>query len=161
MNLVEKYIKNINNEDLIKVYPLLIQELKERKIIRTNNIVGDLGEYYAVKIFNQNTKLPKLQMAPPSTENVDALSKKGKRYAIKSTSGKSTGVFSSIPINGKNCYFEYLLILLWNNYQVESLLQFDWKQFVQYRKVKLPENKYYFSLNQSIIDEAEIVYTNK
>ncbi len=151
-------LKTLNNEDLIQLYPDLITELKQRGIIRTNNIVGELGEYFAVKIFNETTNLPKLQMAPPSTENVDALSTKGKRYAIKSTSSNNTGVFASIEIDQINPSFEYLLILQWNNYQVKSLLQFTWDQFVQYRKVKKPENKYHFSLNNTIFNEAEIIY---
>ena len=151
-------LKKLNNEDLIKLYPNLINEFKKRKIIRTNNIVGELGEYFAVKIFNETTNLPKLQMAPPNTENVDALSTKGKRYAIKSTSSNNTGVFASIAIDQQEPSFEYLLILRWDNYQVKSLLQFSWEQFVQYRKVKRPENKYHFSLNNQIINEANIIY---
>ena len=35
-------LKNLNDEDLIQLYPDLINELKNRKIIRTNNIVGEL-----------------------------------------------------------------------------------------------------------------------
>ena len=87
---MKEEIKKLNDSELIQLYPSLIKELKDRKIIRTNNIVGDLGEYFAVKIFNENSNLPKLQMAPTSTENVDALSTKGKRYAIKSTSSRMT-----------------------------------------------------------------------
>ena len=151
-------LKNLNDNDLIQVFPDLITELKKRDIIRTNNIVGELGEYFAVKIFNETTNLPKLQMAPPSTENVDALSTKGKRYAIKSTSSNSTGVFASIQIDQLDSCFEYLLILKWNNYQVKSLVQFTWEQFVQYRKVKRPENKYNFTMNNKILNEAEIIY---
>ena len=151
-------LKNLNDKDLIQLYPDLIEELKSRNIIRTNNIVGELGEYFAVKIFNETTNLPKLQMAPPSTENVDALSAKGKRYAIKSTSGRNTGVFSSITKDQVNPSFEYLLVLMWDNYQVKTLLQFSWEQFVKYRKIKKPENKYHFNLNNQIISEAEIIY---
>jgi len=153
------YMNNLSDDELIQLYPSLIKELKDRNIIRTNNIVGDLGEYFAIKIFNEKTNLPKLQIAPTSTENVDALSIKGKRYAIKSTSGKSTGVFASIPFNDAQVYFEYLLILLWNNYQVDTLLQLDWVQFVKYRKIKKPENKYFISLNKNIIEDAEIIYS--
>ena len=104
-------LKNLNDEELIQIYPDLINELKNRDIIRTNNIVGELGEYFSVKIFNETTNLPKLQMAPPSTENVDALSTKGKRYAIKSTSSNNTGVFASITIDQQEPSFEYLLVL--------------------------------------------------
>ncbi len=138
----------------------MIKELKNRKIIRTKNIVGELGEYFAVKIFNESSNLPKLQMAPPSTENVDALSTKGKRYAIKSTSSNSTGVFASIAIDQLIPSFEYLLILRWSNYEVKSLIQFTWDQFLKYRKVKKPENKYYFSMNNTIIKDGKSIYNS-
>jgi len=72
-------LKNLSIDELIQLYPDLIEELKRRDIIRTKNIVGELGEYYAVKIFNETANLPKLQLAPTSTAHVDAISVRGKR----------------------------------------------------------------------------------
>ena len=73
-----------------------------------------------------------------------------------------TGIFASIPDNDEQIYFDYLLILLWDkNYQVESLLQYNWAQFVKYRKIKKPENRFHISLNKTIMDEAVIIYSKK
>ena len=47
--------------------------------------------------------LSKLQKVTPSTKNVDAMSIKGERYAIKSLTGSATGMFHSLnvgPIDG-------------------------------------------------------------
>jgi len=151
-------LKNLSIDELIQLYPDLIEELKRRDIIRTKNIVGELGEYYAVKIFNETANLPKLQLAPPSTAHVDAISVRGKRYAIKSTSGSGTGIFASINIDDTDSKFEFLLVLRWDSYRVKSLLQFTWNQFVEFRKIKNPEGKYNFPLNNSVVRNAKVIY---
>ena len=40
-------LKELVDEDLLNMYGEFISELKDRKIIGTKNIVGDLGEYFA------------------------------------------------------------------------------------------------------------------
>lgn len=88
MNLSE-----IEDTKLIHLYGELIAEMKKRKIIRTKNIVGEIGEYLAINYYNKTTGLPKLQESPISTKSIDAISNKGQRYTIKTITGKTTGVF--------------------------------------------------------------------
>ena len=90
-------LEDLDNDELISLYPKLLKELKRREIIRTNNLIGELGEFIAVREYKKNSQLPQLQLNLKSTKNVDAISIKGERYAIKSTSGKGTGVFASLP----------------------------------------------------------------
>ena len=86
-------LANSSDENIIELYSDIIKELKKRSIIRTKNIIGDLGEYFAIKHYNQNPGLPKLQAASAGTQNVNAINRKGERCSIKSTSRKLTGVF--------------------------------------------------------------------
>ena len=86
-------LEDLENDELISLYPKLLKELKRREIIRTNNLIGELGEFIAACEYKKNSQLPQLQLNLKSTKNVDAISIKGERYAIKSTSGKGTGVF--------------------------------------------------------------------
>lgn len=37
--------------------------------------------------------MPNLQAAPAGTQNIDAISRNGERYSVKSSSGNLTGVF--------------------------------------------------------------------
>ena len=90
-------LEDLENDELISLYPKLLQELKRREIIRTNNLIGELGEFIAASEYKKNPQLPQLQLNLKSTKNVDAISIKGERYAIKSTSGNGTGVFASLP----------------------------------------------------------------
>ena len=59
INLQEKETKEI-----IRLYSMAIKELKRRKVIRTNNVVGELGEYLAIEIYNSTPGLPNLSPAP-------------------------------------------------------------------------------------------------
>ena len=115
-------IKSLTDQEVISLYPKTLQELKNRKIIRTNNLVGDLGEYWCIKKYNETAGLPKLQDAPESTKNIDAISVKGERYAIKSTSGSGTSTFASIPINDDTKpLFEYVVLVLFDKDYVLKL----------------------------------------
>lgn len=83
------------------------QELKDRGILRTKNVVGELGEYYAIEFYTNNPKLPSLYIAPTTVQNIDALSRNGEIYSIKTVSSKNgtTGSFwdpESIKNNEKN-----------------------------------------------------------
>ena len=76
-------LNKLSNEELISIYEKWIEELKNRKITRTNNIVGEIGEYLAIDYYNKTVGLPKLVSAPISTKSIDAISNRGERYTIK------------------------------------------------------------------------------
>ena len=148
---------DLSDIELIELYPKLLQELKTRGIIRTNNLIGELGEYLAANTYLKNPKLPNLQLNIKSTKNIDATSNKGERYAIKATSGNGTGVFASLPTedDGK-VYFEYLILVLFNkDYTLQAIYELTWDQFVQYRKMKPPENKWNLPITLAVKDIAK------
>ena len=137
-------LKDLSEIELIELYPKILNELKDRGIIRTNNLIGELGEYIAFNAYKENPKLPKLQLNLKSTKNIDATSDKGERYAIKTTSGNATGVFASLPLedDGK-VYFEYLILVIFNkDYTLKEIFEITWNQFLLFRKIKPPENKW-------------------
>ncbi len=40
-------LEDLENDELISLYPKLLKELKRREIIRKNNLIGELGEFIA------------------------------------------------------------------------------------------------------------------
>ena len=70
-------ISKFTNQELISTYGLVVSELKKRNIIRSKNVMGDLGEYIVIDYYTKTKGLPKLQFAPPSTKNIDAISING------------------------------------------------------------------------------------
>jgi len=153
-------LENLTEEELINLYPMLLKELKNRKIIRTNNLVGELGEYIAANIYKKNSLLPQLQLNLKSTKNIDATSIKGERYAIKSTSGRGTGVFASLPQKDDGLvHFEYLILVIFNkDYTLREVFELSWKQFLFFRKMKPPENKWNLPITNALKEEAKKIF---
>ncbi|MED4292253.1 hypothetical protein [Priestia megaterium] len=56
-DIIDK-LKEMNDYDLIGMYRVWLDELKAREMIRTNNVIGELGEYLAIKYYNENPTLP-------------------------------------------------------------------------------------------------------
>lgn len=161
-----------NKLEIINNFSNAVKDLKQNNIIRSNNIVGDLGEAYVVEIFLQSKNLPKLQLTPPSTKHIDAISVEGERYTIKTISGKNkvTGVFyglanpdSDFELSEKNndrpILFEYLLIVfLSNNYKLNKIIQLTWKQFLKFKKWHSRMKAWNVGINNDLIIESKIIY---
>jgi len=69
--------------ELIQIYGELVSKMRENKLIRSKNVVGDLGEYIVVDYYTETKGYPKLQYAPTSTKNIDVISVNGEHYSIK------------------------------------------------------------------------------
>lgn len=161
VNEIKKFnFKDLNDDEVIALYPSVLKELKNRNIIRTNNLVGDLGEFWCRKKYKETPGLPNLQDAPKSTKNIDAISVKGERYAIKSTSGNGTGVFASLPVEDDNkVYFEYLSIVIFDkDYILKEILELNWEQFKRFRRIKPPENKWNVPITINLKSEAKKIF---
>lgn len=129
-------IDQLSTKEVIKLYSASIKELKRRKIIRANNVIGDMGEYLAIAHYNNTPGLPNLTPAPVGTENIDAISRKGDCYSIKSTSGNVTGVFYGLEPKGSDMLdiqkFEYVLICKFDeDYDLELILEIGWNTFLR------------------------------
>lgn len=150
-------------DELIRIYSGVIKELKARNIIRTNNVIGELGEYLAMKYYNDSPKLPKLQRAPIGTENIDAISRKGDRYSIKSTSKRTTGVFygleppdSSIPNTQK---FEYVIICQFDeDYALKGIYEMDWSTFLKNKRWHSRMQAWNLVLTQKVQEQCKKIY---
>lgn len=157
-------LEKIKNSELIQLYSRSIKELKNRGIIRTKNITGELGEYIAVDFYNKTSNLPNLQFAPPSTENIDAISRKGERYSIKTITNKgSTGVFYGLPSIESDEVptqkFEYVIIVKLNDdFELENILELTWNQFLENKKWHSRMNAWNLSYSKKLITESKIIY---
>ena len=156
-------LSKLDDFELIKTYGLLIEELKKREIIRTKNIIGDLGEYIAVDFYNRNKNLPKLQFAPTGTENIDVISRKGERYSIKSTSAKTTGVFyglnspDSLEKNEKK--FEFLIMVEFDeNYNLRKIIELEWEQFLIFKKWHKRMQAWNITITKELLSNSKIIF---
>ena len=159
-------LSNLEKYDLIMLYGQIIEELKNRNIIRSKNVVGDIGEYLAVNYYTKTPGLPKLQFAPPSTENIDAISIKGERYSIKCTTSNTTSVFYGLnPPESDEVQkqlFEYVVIVVLNSsYQLKQIIELDWNTFLKHKKWQSRVGAWHLILSKKLLADATIVFDAK
>ena len=155
--------EKIKDEEVIHIYSDAIKELKKRKIIRTKNVLGELGEYLAISHYNNTPGLPKLQTAPISTQNVDAMSRNGERYSIKSCSTNTTGSFYGLQPKGSNTpdrqAFEYVIICHFDDdCQLQEIYELDWNAFLKHKRWQSRMNTWYLTINKQLISDAKLIY---
>jgi hypothetical protein len=92
MKSLKRALKNLNTDYLITMIRILLDQLKNRGVIRTKNLVGDLGEYIALEYYNQSTSLPNLKAVEIGTKHIDAVSNNNDGYSIKATTTNMTSV---------------------------------------------------------------------
>lgn len=159
-------LKDMETKDLIQLYSMSIKELKNRGVIRTNNVVGELGEYLAIEYYNNTPSLPNLVLAPIGTENIDAISRKGDRYSIKSTSKNVTGVFYGLQEKDSliedERMFEYVIICKFDdNYGLQKILEMDWNAFQRNKKWHNRMKAWNLTLSKALYNECKVIFDKK
>lgn len=159
-------INELKTEEIIRLYSETIKELKHRNIIRTNNVIGDLGEYLAISYYNNTAGLPNLSPAPVGTENIDAISRKGDRYSIKSTTGHVTGVFYGLEPKGSEKEdqqkFEFVILCKFTeNCELELILEMDWKTFLKNKRWHSRMQAWNLSLTKELQKQCKIIYSKQ
>lgn len=153
----------LEKQELIALYGQVIEELKYRNIIRSKNVVGDIGEHLVIDYYTKTPGLPKLNFAPPSTENIDAISVKGERYSIKCTTSNTTGVFYGLnPPNRdepQKQLFEYAVIVVLNDtYQLKKIIQLDWEAFLKHKKWHSRMTAWHLVVSKKLLADSTIVF---
>lgn len=149
--------------ELIRIYGELLSKMREDELIRSKNVTGDLGEYIVIDYYTKTKGLPKLQFAPPSTKNIDAISVNGERYSIKCTTTNTTGAFYGInkdaDIASIKPLFEYVVVIkLDKNYQPEFILELNWETFFKHKHWHLRIGAYNLVITNSLIVDGKMVY---
>lgn len=157
-------LSKLNNIDLINHYSDTVTEMKNRGIIHSNNVLGDLGEYFAIEYYTNTPGLPKLQFAPPGTKNIDAISIRGDRYSIKSMTTNTTGAFYGIKKDAKyedvRPVFEYLIILKFDkDYKLEYIIELDWDNFFKHKKWHSRIQAHNINVTKAVMDDATVIFS--
>jgi len=156
-------LQGINDSELITLYGKVVKELQNRQIIRTKNVVGDLGERFVIDYYTRSHDLESLSVAPPSTKSIDAIGERGNRYAIKSITSNCTSVFYGLPHEKSSeeptQLFDFLLIVKFNDsYEALAVYELTWNQFLQHKKWHSRMEAWNISVNKKVKSEANITY---
>ena len=142
--------------ELITIRASLDREMRSRGVAYS---VGEVGEQLAVSHFRATPSLPKLQHAPKGTKNVDALSRKGDRFSIKTIcNAKKTGTVYPDRSDPEKQLFEFLLVVkLHEDWTLKSIHQFDWGTFVDVRSWDKRMNAWYVAISSRALGRATAI----
>ncbi len=153
-------LNEISDKEIWLLFGKVKIELKRRGLVRTNNIVGERGEFVAVEKYNNTPGLPNLQKAPEGTQNVDALSRKGERYSIKTITlpGKTTGVFYGMEKDDSRIEkkFEFVIIVLIDSDLTPvNIYEINWETFMKLRRWHSRMKAYNLTVTNILIKESK------
>ena len=156
-------LSNYSIAELIKMYSSIINELKDRGVLKTRNFVGELGEYLVFEFYNQSSKLPKLTSVPQGTKNINAIDSNGMRYSIKSTTNNVSGVIYGLQPYGSNeknvQLFEYVILCkLSETYELQGIYQLSWDNFLKHKKWHSRMAAWNIPLSQKVISDSFVIY---
>jgi hypothetical protein len=148
----------MSDDELVLLRAGLDAEMRKRDIAFS---VGSVGERLVIEHFRKTSGLPKLQAAQRGTKNVDANSRDGERYSIKTIcNAKKTGtIYPDADDSGKQL-FEYVLIVkLTENWSLESIHQLTWVQFVKARSWDKRMNAWYVAFTKRALAIGTEIFT--
>jgi len=146
----------LSDEKLIRLRARIDTEIRKRGLKFS---VGEIGESLAIAHFNATKNLPKLLRAPRGTKNVDALSREGERYSIKTVmDAKKTGTIYPDSADREKQLFEHLLIVrLSQALEVEAIYRLSWDQFVQIRQWDRRMNAWYVGISRKSLNIGQAI----
>lgn len=147
-------IRELTDNQLMSFRVALEAEMNERGIAFS---VGEIGEALAISYFNSQGKLPNLQAAPTGTKNIDAISRNGDRYSIKTRlKAKKTGTIYPDKSNKEKQLFEFIILIkIDENYNLESVYQYNWEEFCTLRSWDKRMSAWYLSCSAKILEKGK------
>jgi hypothetical protein len=141
------------DQELIQYRAALEVEMRRRHL---GFSVGQIGELLVIEHFNRTPGLPKLLRSPIGTKNVDALSRNGDRYSIKTIwNAKKTGTIYPDSSDKNKQLFEYLIISqLSDDLTLKNIYEFSWQQFVKVRSWDKRMNAWYIGCSRTTLSRS-------
>jgi hypothetical protein len=155
-------LDTLNNDELIAAYGDLVRLFKIRGIIRTKNVVGDIGETLAITHYGKTPGLPRLVRAPANTTDIDALAGTD-RYSIKCTTGNRTSAFHldeklSTDYSGRPAFEHAIVVMLADDYRVKRIQQFSWREFLVSKKWSKRQKAWFIPLTREVLCRGREIY---
>ena len=100
------------------------------------------------------------------TENIDAISRAGKRYSIKTVTGKTTGVFYGLEPKDSDKEdeqkFEFIIVCVLNDeWELSKIYEIDWKTFLKHKHWHSRMSAWNLNLSQGLISDATLIYSKE
>lgn len=150
-------LKSLDDIRLLELRTAVDREARNRGLSFN---VGEIGEKLAIAVFKERPDLPVLAPAPRGTKNIDAISRDGNRYSIKTLQrAKKTGTIYPDPVDNDRRLFEFILIVLVNDdFSLERIIELDWLQFCTVRSWDIRMNAWYVARSHRALSVGRQIY---
>jgi hypothetical protein len=147
----------LNDLKLLALRAAIDREARSRGL---NFNVGEVGEKLVIDIFKKRPDLPVLAPAPRGTKNIDAISRDGNRYSIKTLQrAKKSGTIYPDQLNNERQLFEFILIvLIHDDFKLERIIELDWQQFCTVRSWDIRMNAWYVARSNRALSAGRQIY---
>ncbi|UEP48201.1 hypothetical protein LMA00_00030 [Burkholderia ambifaria] len=156
-NKITVDLKSLDDVGLLDLRTAVDREARHRGLSFN---VGEIGEKLAIALFKERSDLPVLAPAPRGTKNIDAISRDGNRYSIKTLQrAKKTGTIYPDPVDKHRRLFEFILIIMVNDeYSLERVIELDWDQFCSVRSWDVRMNAWYVARSHRALSIGRQIY---
>ena len=150
-------LKSLDDVALLELRSEVDKEARNRGLSFN---VGEIGEKLAISLFKERPELPVLAPAPRGTKNIDAISRDGNRYSIKTLQrAKKTGTIYPDPTDKERRLFEFILIVLINDeFSLERMIELNWEQFCTVRSWDVRMNAWYIARSHRALSAGRQIY---
>ena len=150
-------LESLNDAELLGLRSEVDREARRRGLSFN---VGEIGERLVISIFKERPDLPVLAPAPRGTKNIDAISRDGNRYSIKTLQrAKKTGTIYPDPTDKERRLFEFILIVMINDeLSLERVVELDWEQFCAVRSWDIRMNAWYIARSSRALGLGRQIY---
>jgi len=154
--------RDITDEEVISAFATLILAMRKRGIIRTKNVVGDLGERYAVRAYGAHPTRKPLTLSCTNATDVDAYDASGLRFAIKAASPSSTRT-SAFHLEREReeteRAFDYLIVVRVDDLlQPAQIFEFTWEQFWAAKAWNKRQHAWFLPLSRRVLRNAQLIF---
>ena len=157
--ILGKLLENKTEDELWALNGLISTTLWQKGYARSKNLTAERGENLALRVYNRTPGVAKLQLAPPGTKNLDAISRDGERYSIKTiTEGTAaTGTFQADDFTKKR--FDYMILVILDEFfQPVQILEATWDYVNKYKRMHKTMRAYNIPVTAEFRAGCKVVY---
>ena len=152
-------VTTLSDEQLRLLHVAVDREAARRKLPLG---VGEIGEQLVLDLFRTRPDLPVLVLSARGTKNVDALSRDGERYSIKTLlRARKTGTVYPDPVDANRQLFEFLVIvLLSDQFELAQVYRLSWAEFCAVRSWDMRMNAWYVARSTRALTPGKLIFPN-
>ncbi|MBV9656734.1 MAG: hypothetical protein JO295_01365 [Verrucomicrobia bacterium] len=151
-------LEELPDEELLLLRASVRAEMRKRGLADS---VGAVGEQLAIEHFRKTPGLPKLQPSLRGTKNVDAISRSGERFSIKTVcEGSKTGTIYPESDDPEKQLVEHILIVrLADDWSLKSIHQLSWAAFLKVRAWDKRMNAWYVPISGRTLAACKLIFS--